>query len=330
MMQPMDRRKLKKAMDSLSEQFPHLAWNFLPKKTEGRTELISQWLGTPAEEIMVVCFKGKHYIEQYHRQDFFFINFVCQHGYDVLSAKYDRPLHLEEGDCYIGQPFSGYALKIDSDEEVVMIGIHIRRDVFYHKFFYPLSRDNTLFHFFLDPHTNQFSDEYIRLHIDSSHPIWTLVYQMLLEYAEKDDYTQAILEPMMLTLTMHLSRLYHNLHQSEPSDSSLTVQMLHYIESHSDEVTLRDLAAKFGYHPNYVSRYLHEQTGKSFSSLVLEKRMEKAVLLLHHTDLSIETIAHMVGYPNQSNFYKGFRKFYHATPREFLSESGEGPEEKES
>ena len=53
---------------------------------------------------MVVTFRGTHYLEKFHKQDFFFINFVCQNGYDVLSSKYNNHLHLSEGDCYIGQP----------------------------------------------------------------------------------------------------------------------------------------------------------------------------------------------------------------------------------
>ena len=99
------------ALDTLGQAFPRLPWNFLPVKTE----LVSQWLGAPDEDIMVVTFRGTHYLEKFHKQDFFFINFVCQNGYDVLSSKYSNHLHLSEGDCYIGQPYSGYALRIESE-----------------------------------------------------------------------------------------------------------------------------------------------------------------------------------------------------------------------
>ncbi|MGI5888788.1 MAG: helix-turn-helix domain-containing protein [Oscillospiraceae bacterium] len=305
------------AVENLSAQFPNLAWNFMPTNTGGRTELISQWLGDPSEDIMAVCFKGKKYIEKYHRQDFFFINFVCQNGYDVLSSKYDNHLHLNEGDCYIGQPFSGYALRIDSSREVVMIGLHIKKDVFYQYYLYPLSQNTSLFHFFLDPHTDRFSDEYIRLHIPRDNPIWSLIYQMLIEYAGRDDTTQAVLRPMMLAVTMHLSRLYRASAEEQSDDAPLSMQMEAYIESHSDSVTLKSLAARFGYHPNYVSRYIHDRTGKTFSEILLEKRMEKALLLIRNTDLSIEKIAAMLGYSNSSNFYKAFREYYHSSPRSF-------------
>lgn len=319
MIYPDYQNQLKKAVCKLSEMFPNLSWNFRPTPTGGKTELISQWLGDPSEDIMVVCFRGNHYIEKFHKQDFFFINFVCQNGYDVLSSKYDNHLHLNEGDCYIGQPYSGYALKIDSREEVIMVGLHIRKDLFYREYLAPLSMDTSLFHFFLDPHTNQFSDEYIRLHLNPDSVIWAQLYQMLLEYAGKKENTQNLLRPMMLTLTMYLSRVYRETYTAESPDAPLSLRMTTYIGTHSDRVTLKSLSEHFRYHPNYVSRYLHEHTGKTFSALVLEKRMEKAELLLRNTDLSIEKIAAMLGYSNSSNFYKAFREYYQMSPREFIA-----------
>lgn len=320
MIYPNYKDRVCEAVNSLAEKFPNLDWDFRPVPTGGKTELISQWLGDPSEDIMVVSFRGKHYIEKFHKQDFFFINFVCQNGYDVLSSKYDNHLHLNEGDIYIGQPYSGYALKIDDEDEVIMVGLHIKKELFYREYLNFLSADPSLFHFFLDPNTNQFSDEYIRLHLDDNHVIWSLIYQMALEYANKTENTQAILHSIMLTLTMYISREYARQYVDAGEESSLALKMAAYIETHSDNVTLKTLSKHFGYHPNYISKYLHSETGKTFSELLLEKRMEKARLLLQNTDLTIEKIAAMLGYSNNSNFYKAFRSYFHTTPREYLKQ----------
>ena len=87
---------------------------------------------------------------------------------------------------------------------------------------------------------------------------------------------------------------------------------------HSDVVTLKDIAAHFSYHPNYISALLHKETGRKFTEILLEKRMERAVLLLKNTPLSVEEITVMLGYSNTSNFYKAFREYYGTTPREYL------------
>lgn len=86
---------------------------------------------------------------------------------------------------------------------------------------------------------------------------------------------------------------------------------------HFDTVTLKDIAKRFSYHPNYISTLLHRELGKSFSEILLEQRMERAVILLRGTNLPINEIALMLGYNNSSNFYKAFREYYHVSPREY-------------
>ena len=70
-----------------------------------------------------------------------------------------------------------------------------------------------------------------------------------------------------------------------------------------------------------LSGYIRRELGKSFSEILLEQRMERAAALLRGTDLSIEDIAAMLGYSNNSNFYKAFREYYHVSPREYASTS---------
>lgn len=93
---------------------------------------------------------------------------------------------------------------------------------------------------------------------------------------------------------------------------------IQYINSHPEATTLKDVAAHFSYHPNYISSLLHKETGKTFSEIVLEKRMDRAVILLRGTTLSIEEISAMLGYSNTSNFYKAFREYFGKSPREFV------------
>ena len=46
--------------------------------------------------------------------------------------------------------------------------------------------------------------------------------------------------------------------------------------------------------------------------------MERAIVLLKNTDLSVEKISEMLGYATAENFYKSFKKYFHTSPREFL------------
>lgn len=82
-------------------------------------------------------------------------------------------------------------------------------------------------------------------------------------------------------------------------------------------VSLKDLSKHFSYHPNYISGLLHKETGKTFSEILLEKKMEHALILMKGTDLSNEEIAEILGYTSTTNYYKAFRKFYGMPPREY-------------
>ena len=136
-----------------------------------------------------------------------------------------------------------------------------------------------------------------------------------MEYAYRQEDTQDILKPLVLTLFMQVARQYNLSHPKKKAEK-LSDAIVSYISEHFDCVTLRDLSEHFSYHPNYISTLLPKETGKSFSQIVLEQRMERAESLLKATTLSIEDISYMLGYSNPSNFYKAFREYYGCAPRE--------------
>lgn len=310
----MEQDKVWQAVDTLGKQFPNLNWNFRPDPSSGNTELISQWLGPEDEDVMLCVFKGKHIHEQFHRQDFFFLNFAMKGDYRALSSRYEQETVIHEGDCYIGQPYSGYALRSSSRNEIVIPGILIKKGVFFNEYLSPMSSDPTFLRFFLDPKINQHSDEYIHLKLELTSPIWDLLNLMLVEYANKKEDTQKILKPMIFSLMMFLTREYSR-QKNQVQKMTAADEMVRWIESHLDGVTLENLSAHFGYHPNYISSMLHKKTGKKFSEILLFFRMQRAALLLRNTDLSLEKISNMIGYHNTSNFYKAFRAYYGMSPR---------------
>ena len=86
------------AMEKLANDWPNLNWNFKPIKNLG---LVSQWQGESDEDIMIVVFKGKEIDEPYHKQEFFFIDYAYQNGYDVLSQQSNHSIHVNQNDYYI-------------------------------------------------------------------------------------------------------------------------------------------------------------------------------------------------------------------------------------
>lgn len=307
--------ELEAAIQRLGEEYPLLDWDFRPDPAGGRNARISRWLGEPSEEVMMCAFVGNRIHEEFHRQDFFFINFAYRGGYQALSARYDRQVTLREGDCHIGQPYSGYALRGESEREMVIVGILIRRDAFFRDFLGALSAAPAMLRFFLEPQANRFSDEFIRMTLPKGSLIWRLIDLMILEYANRGDGTQETLKPLALAAVMHLAR--QDRESGADEDAPISEQMVAYVERHLDAVTLADVGKRFGYHPNYVSALLRRQTGRTFSQILLQARMDRARLLLANTSLPIERVASMVGYPDTSNFYRTFRREQGASPRQY-------------
>lgn len=303
------------ALKKLAQNFHLLHWNFTDASAYSKQEPVQHWLGDKSEEVMINVFTGTKIQEPFHRHDFFFIHFAYSGDYQALSAHPDNRITIKEGDCYVGQPYSGYAVTRDSDQACTIIGVLIQKETFIREFLPSLSADTAMLHFFLAPQKDRYADECFHLPLPPASPIWRLLGLMVLEYANKTDDTQKILKPMIMSLAMYLSSEYQRQQLPTTSTSTLIDQVTAYLEYNADSATLKTTAAHFGYHPVYISRLLPEKTGKTFSQLLLESRMRKAHLLLNHTDLSIEKIAAMLGYSNSSNFYKAFKHYYGTSPR---------------
>lgn len=306
------------AIASLGITFARRNWKYLDVPPGSQKEKTYAWPGRPNEKIMICVHKGTDTQELFHRQDFFFFNFAYKGDYGAISYKYDNHIIVHENECYIGQPFAGYALYAHGDKEIIIIGILIQKETFFKTFLPVLSADAKLFRFFLEPQTNEYSDEFIRLKFDEPCCTRTLLEMMVIEYATPREDTQDILQPMVLTLLMQVARQYKCSH-SIADEGRVSDRIVHYIGEHADAVTLKDISRHFFYHPNYVSTLLRRELGKSFSEILLELRMDRAKSLLKGTSLSVEKIALMLGYSNSSNFYKAFREYYGKSPREYVT-----------
>ena len=309
---------LELAIEKLAKEFDDLDLSF-HRMADGKPgDITSYWPGGEKEDILVCVFKGTQIEEPFHRQDFFFLNYAYENVYQALSSRHDNLITIREDECYISQPYGGYALRCDTDTPSVIIGVLVRRDAFFREYLSLLYAESDLFRFFIEPQTHRFSEEYILLSMTKDHAVRRLLEMMVMEYADRREDTQAILKSLLQTLLLQIARRYHMIH-TQPQSKNLADQIVQYIDAHSADVTLKELSLRFSYHPNYISMLLPKETGKTFSQLQLEKRMERAVPLLQSTTLSIEEIAAMLGYSNSSNFYKAFKSYFHTSPRDYFS-----------
>ncbi len=101
----------------------------------------------------------------------------------------------------------------------------------------------------------------------------------------------------------------------------LLVQRRLYLEH---DLTLQHLTDKLNSNSNYVSRVINERYGRNFSSLINELRVKEARRLLSEPEnnpLTIEAIAHKVGFNSIPSFNIAFKKFTGVSPSFFKTSS---------
>jgi AraC-like DNA-binding protein len=92
-----------------------------------------------------------------------------------------------------------------------------------------------------------------------------------------------------------------------------------YIREHLHEpsLSLTDTAAAAFLSPNYLTHLLRKETGKPFSQLVLDRRMQLARTLLLNSAQMVGAIAHRCGFTDEAYFSRCFRKAHGLAPGQF-------------
>lgn len=93
------------------------------------------------------------------------------------------------------------------------------------------------------------------------------------------------------------------------------VQAIEYIEMYlGKSISCQEIAKQVNMNKDYFSRLFKKEIGQSFTDYLMEKRIEKATLLLLQTDYSIEEISRLIGLENPSYFYRLYKKKMGKTP----------------
>lgn len=103
------------------------------------------------------------------------------------------------------------------------------------------------------------------------------------------------------------------------SQRQLCENMYEYIaENYRDvNISLKTLAERFSISPSYVSMNFSKLYGASPMYFVNKYRLEEAAKLLLNPTLSVEKIAHMVGYSHERTFSRNFKKMKGIYPNEY-------------
>ena len=94
-----------------------------------------------------------------------------------------------------------------------------------------------------------------------------------------------------------------------------------FIHYNYQTIEVQDVVRFIGFSRSYLSMSFKRCKGISLQEYLLKVRMQKARELLHTTDMQIQEIGAKVGYEDQLNFSRIFRKYEGVSPSEFRRKS---------
>lgn len=115
------------------------------------------------------------------------------------------------------------------------------------------------------------------------------------------------------------------LRESEKGGAKIVGMAQDWIAAHYREAaSLQEAARAVSLNPSYFSTLLKKFTGKSYSELLMEYRIERAKELLLLTDAKVYRVGQMVGYEDKFYFSRIFKRVTGMTPVEFKNQRREG------
>jgi len=101
------------------------------------------------------------------------------------------------------------------------------------------------------------------------------------------------------------------------TEQGVMLRVLNYIETNYKTGSLSELSQELHYDLTWMSRFIRQRTGKTFTELLQDRRLTQAAWLLKNTDHNVDTIASEVGYENMSYFHRIFAARFSMSPRSY-------------
>ncbi|MCS7476320.1 helix-turn-helix domain-containing protein [Umezawaea endophytica] len=131
--------------------------------------------------------------------------------------------------------------------------------------------------------------------------------------SRRDGYADATRAHLTLLL-VRLGRLQVDL-PGDPGVEPLLAAVFDVVENRYHEpISLRDVAEAVGLTTGHLTTVVGRRTGRTVQQWITERRMREARRVLADTDLTVDEIAHRVGYREAGYFVRRFRAAHGVTP----------------
>ena len=166
--------------------------------------------------------------------------------------------------------------------------------------------------------TGNSGPSYLHFKVSDILPIQNLVENMIWSIENHQSNSRSINQSTMgvlfLLLLDHVERIEI---KKESRDQKLMLSVLSYIEDNYAGGELKELAGMLHYDVFWLSKEIKKISNRTFSELMLQKRLNQACYLLKNTRMKVIDISLAVGYENVSYFHRAFHSHYGMSPRQY-------------
>lgn len=100
----------------------------------------------------------------------------------------------------------------------------------------------------------------------------------------------------------------------------ITNILVYLEENYTENITLDELANKFGYNKYYFSKIFNNCVGDNLKNYVNNIRIKKFTQIYSKdTTANITNLALSLGFDSMPPFYRAFNRFYHCSPKEYFT-----------
>lgn len=248
-------------------------------------------------------------ILSYHTHDFYEINYVlCGNITEVVSGQCHS---MKAGDAILMHPGVFHVVRDDADATVLNILIRPQ----WLLSVLAINKVGELGKFL----STAAGEDYTEYLIFSGTDARAQVDALIREASKKTPYSSLATEGACLSLFAVLAQTARHIALAERQDSGYRrfAAILSYLYENIREVSVSELAARFGYSEAHLSRLFRRYTGESPITLIKRARLVRATSLLSDSDAPVSRIAAEAGFPCAPYFHRLFKATYGVTPEEY-------------
>lgn len=255
-----------------------------------------------------------------HKHKFIEMSYV--YSGEINEVVNGLPITLRKGDLIILDTNVIHSIDITGFNDI-MFNFPIKPEYFNNSILNQLNSDNIMTNFLIHAlYESHKYNTYLLFHTGEDEFIHRIICKIAQEFIEPSLNSDVIIDSCIIILFSELLRIYDSQEKNqENSDlckqTKLSIDMINYISSNYETITLASAAKHFHFTPNYFSNIVKKYTGKNFKDLILDEKLKKACFLLRSTNLPIEYIIEKIGISNMQFFYKKFKEQYGVTPYKY-------------